>query len=95
MLGILIQPIKASNGYCAIQTVVSGEAEKFSEEAQNRHELAIRSKGQDVEVMEHTVKPEMLYFDDITGDSTSANNMYYADYYGLKSVTLKYWSELE
>ncbi len=93
--GILIWPIKTSNGYQAVQTVISGDAGKFSEEAQNRHELALNSKGQDVEILEHTVKPEMLYFDDITGDVSSVNNVYYAEYYGLKSVKLKYWSELE
>lgn len=93
--GILIWPIKTSNGYQAVQTVILGDAGKFSEEAQNRYELAMNSQGEDIEIMEHTVKPEMLYFDDITGDSASSSNMYYADYYGLKSVRLKYWSELE
>lgn len=90
-IGVIIQPIQTSNSYLAMKTIQTGEAEQYSEEAQRRHELALESKGKDLELMDYTVKPEMLYFDDIKNDSLAGNNIAYADYYELKSVILKYW----
>lgn len=89
--GIIIQPIKTSNGYLAMETVLTGDAAKYSDEAQNRYELALESEGKDLQLMDYTVKPELLFFDDIKVENSAGNNMMYADYYNLKSVSLKYW----
>lgn len=91
LAGIIIQPIKTSNGYLAMETVLTGDAAKYSDEAQNRYELALESEGKDLQLMDYTVKPELLFFDDIKVESSAGNNMMYANYYNLKSVSLKYW----
>ena len=92
-MGILIWPIRESSSYCACQTIASGEAEKYSDEAQTRYELSIESEGQDLELMDFTVKPELLFFDDIRTEKGHGNNIMYADYYNLNSVILKYWKK--
>lgn len=91
LAGILIQPIKTSNGYLAAETIESGEAAQYSDEAQTRYELALENEGKDLELMDFTVKPELLFFDDIKLEGTAGNNVTYAEYYNLKSVVLKYW----
>ena len=89
--GMLVYPIQASSGYKAVQTIASGEASQYSDEAKRRYEMSVEAEGEDLELMDFTVKPELLFFDDIRADKEHGNNIMYANYYRLNSVVLKYW----
>ena len=89
--GILAYPIQTSSGYKAVQTIVSGEASEYSDEAQGRYEMSVEAEGEDLELMDYTVRPELLFFDDIRTDQEHGNNIMYANYYKLNSVMLKHW----
>lgn len=91
MAGVLIYPVQTSSGYRAVQTISSGEAAQYSDEAQMRYEMSLAAEGQDLELMDFTVKPELLFFDDIRREKEHGNNIVYANYYKLSSVVLKYW----
>lgn len=87
--GAVLGSFKSSAGYSAWQSVVSGEAGLYSQEADARYNLYINSGGKDVEVRSFSVYPQLLYFDDITEDAGDWRNENVTEYYGLSSVVRK------
>lgn len=78
----------SSAGMSAWKSVTSGEAALYSQEADARYNLYIRSQGKDVIVKPFSVCPQLLFFDDITEDITDWRNGNVTEYYGLNSVRL-------
>lgn len=70
----------------ATQSLVSGEAAEYDAECKARIELYVRSKGKDVVVKSFKVKPELLYFTDMSKKADNWNNIGVSRYYQLKSV---------
>lgn len=75
-------------GTSALASLVSGEAQTFSEEANARDELMSENRGQAVVLKTFSVRPKLLYFDDITFDSSQWQNQHVSRYYDLISVEL-------
>lgn len=71
----------------AIYSLKSKEANTYYNEYLERLEL-YRSDDKNIEVKEHTVKPYLLYFSDITTDSTHWQNVSVEKFYNKDSVIL-------
>ncbi len=76
------------SSYAAYVSLRAGEASQYEQEYQNRLELLITAD-KEVEVEEFTVKPRLLYFDDITDDPYDWRNKAVANWYGKDSVIKK------
>lgn len=72
----------------AISSIISGEAQLYAQESRQRYELYMQSAGKDVLVTPYSVKPELLFFDDITEDPEDWRNQSLTQYYDLASVAL-------
>ena len=70
----------------AAKSLFSGEAAKYDKEYKARIELFQNSKGKDVVVKSFKVKPELLYFSDMSSKADHWNNAGVSRYYQLKSV---------
>lgn len=79
---------KTSNAINARNELVNGEAQIYSDAMYARYELFCDSAGQDVRVEGLWVKPELLFFSDITTDSEGWPNTSVRDYFDLKSVAI-------
>ncbi|MDR1563833.1 MAG: DUF6056 family protein [Oscillospiraceae bacterium] len=73
----------------ALAAIKSGEAALFYSEAVQRTALCRSSRGGDVVIKPYSVKPPLLFFDDITEDTADWRNMTVCKYYGLKSIKLE------
>lgn len=72
----------------AVREVISKEAQTFHAEAMARKELYEDPSLADVQVEPYSVKPYLLFFDDITDDAGNWKNVVLAMYYGKESVSL-------
>ncbi len=70
----------------AIISLATGEAQDFSAEARQRLELYHDNSAEHIVVPEHTVKPYLLYYGDITDDPNDWRNQAVARYYGKKTI---------
>ncbi len=70
----------------AVMSLVAGEAQTFSAEVRQRLELYHDSSTEHIVVPEHTVKPYLLYYGDITDDPNDWRNQAVARYYGKKTI---------
>ena len=68
--------------------IANGRAAQFDREANNRAKLSLESKGQDLTVEPFSVKPSLLFLQDLTDDPNEWPNNDYARFYGLKSVKI-------
>lgn len=64
-----------------------GEAKLYDEEAEMRLEL-LNSDSTNIEFSEFSVKPYVLFFDDVEEDASCWKNVYMADYYNKNSIKL-------
>ncbi len=84
--GLIILCLYDSSSYIARMEMRYEQAQGYSVQADQRVELYLNSAGGDVTVPAYTTQPELLYFDDITGDAADWRNVSVRDYYGLNSV---------
>lgn len=91
LIAVILLGINFQSSVClrAIQTLDTGNAQRYALESRQRNSVFMASTGKDVEVLPYSVKPELLYFDDITSDPYDWRNQSLAKYYDLNSVTLK------
>lgn len=87
--GMFLACGESSASYQAILSVKTGEASQYSQEANERYQHLLQSKGEDVVLKAYSVKPYLLYFDDITEDKTDWRNGYMQEYFELKSVVIQ------
>jgi hypothetical protein len=68
--------------------IISGRAAEYAAENRQRLEILKSSEADTAELMEHQVKPELLFFGDISEDTNDWTNKAVADYYGKTAVKL-------
>lgn len=88
-IGILSLEYKQMSSYIAIKSIISGEAKQYDEEMKNRIQLYNNEELKDVEVEKLTVKPYLLFFDDITTNENDWRNVALSRYYKKNSVKIK------
>lgn len=74
--------------YAAYVSLKAGEAQAFDREYWERVEL-LESEEEDIVLEPFSVKPWLLFFDDVTEDATDWRNAAVANWYYKKSVVLK------
>lgn len=72
----------------AIKSVWEKEAQLYHVQSLEREELLRNDTGKTVEVPGTSTQPKLLFFDDITTDSSDWRNKYMAKWYGKKKVVL-------
>lgn len=80
---------KDTNGHLAYQSVSSGEAGLYSQQADARYNYLLTCKGQDVVVDRYDAYPYLLYVEEVTGDSNYFINQMVCSYFELNSIVLK------
>ena len=73
----------------AVNELYNREAQIYAEEFDERETLIFNSKEKEIKVSEFSVKPQILFFDDITNNKNDWRNKGVSDYYGLESIVLK------
>lgn len=73
----------------AVNELYNREAQIYAEEFDEREMLIFNSKEKEIKVSEFSVKPQILFFDDITNNKNDWRNKGVSDYYGLESIVLK------
>lgn len=73
----------------ALKSLRKGEARTYYDTAMERLDLLKDDSQQDVVLPRYSVKPEILYFNDITEDSTAVSNVNMSNYYQKNSVILE------
>ncbi len=76
------------SSYAAYITLRTGEAQAFDKEYRERIEV-IKKSGDNVEVDEYTVKPYLLFVDDITSDPDNWKNVTYGVWWDKQSIAIK------
>lgn len=72
----------------AVQELTSGQAAIYKHEANVRKEIYLDANVLEAEVEPYSVKPALLFFDDITDDPENWKNKGLAEFYGKDSVRL-------
>lgn len=87
---VLAVPMRLHNysSYAAYVSLRAGEAAQYHEEYQERLQRLASDEAQ-VAVKEFSVKPYLLYFDDITEDPQNWKNTAVASWYGKEAVYLE------
>ena len=89
----LMLSIYVDRGYItstsAVSDLVSGNAAVYQSENYERLEILKNTDIDAAELAEHQVKPELLFFSDITEETADWLNMAVAEYYGKTSVKLR------
>ena len=80
---------KDTNGYLAYQSVSSGEAGLYSQQADARYNYLLNCEGQDVAVDRYDVYPYLLFVEEVTGDPDYFINQMVRSYFNLNSIVLK------
>ena len=80
---------KDTHGYLAYQSVSSGEAGLYSQQADARYNYLLTCKGQDVAVDRYGAYPYLLYVEEVTGDPDYFINQMVRSYFELNSIVLK------
>lgn len=86
IVGLLTSKWDTSWGFKTNESIVSGEANHYSQEAFERYNILLESKGKDVVVSEYSIRPEVLFFDDIGPEPDDWRNEGVRDYYELNSI---------
>ena len=89
LLGVLIGCGESSTAYQAHLQIKTGTAQRYSQEAYERHDTLEAAKGTDALVDAYTEQPYMICMDDITEDAEDWRNQNLLAYFELKSVALK------
>lgn len=72
----------------AVKEILNGSAVQYHAQIMERQNLYEDSSKKEVVVEPLSVKPELIFFDDITDDETNWKNMSTAGYFGKRSVKL-------
>lgn len=88
LLGLYLSAGNISNAKLARNSMINGEAQLYSEIMNARYEVLCNSKGQDVRVEGTWVRPQLLFFSDITADPNVWPNTSVCEYFDLNSVAL-------
>lgn len=80
---------ESSTAYQAHLQIKTGTAQRYSQEAYERHDTLEAAKGTDALVDAYTEQPYMICMDDITEDAEDWRNQNLLAYFELKSVALK------
>lgn len=83
---MLIATLEQTWGYEAYMELYLGEPQQYEQEYKERENIITNSKGKDVVMSPFTIKPLVLYFDDIDDDVEDWKNVAVAEYYGINSV---------
>lgn len=89
VIGLLISRWDSTWGAEAVAEMKLGEPQLYSQQAHERNELLLNSGGHDVIVKEYSVRPETLFFDDITEDADDWRNASVRMFYGLNSIIIE------
>lgn len=79
---------KSSSAYICTKDILNGSAKQYSNEINERYAVLHNKDIKQVELKPLTVKPEALFFDDITTDKSDWRNYLMASYYQKESVVL-------
>lgn len=78
------------SGFNALTSLVNGKAARYDREADGRDALLTAADEDEViELEPFTVKPKVLFFEDIDPSPDNWKNQAVAEYYGVKGVILK------
>ena len=83
---VLISTGEKAWGYEAFIELYLGEPQQYSQEYLEREDILLNSSGQDAIVSSYSIKPLVLYFDDISDDANDWKNAAVADFYDVNSV---------
>lgn len=72
----------------AVKSVWAKEAQLYHVQSLEREEMLKTTEEKKVEVQSTTAHPHLLFFDDITTDTSDWRNKYMAKWYGKKKVVL-------
>ena len=89
LIGLCISNWGSSWSAEAISKLKWGEPQWYSQQAYDRHKKLLNSAGQDVIVEEYSVKPEILFFDDITDNPEDWRNSSVKGFYDLNSIVIE------
>lgn len=92
LLGIQIVTgeVTKCNFVCAARTIQKGEAAIYEQEYQKRLEVLGDDSVRDVVFLPYTVKPELVFVGDFTGDVNNVNNINIAKYFNKDSLMVQY-----
>lgn len=84
-------PVRESlSGFNALTSLVNGKAARYDREADARVALIMEADEDEViELAPFTVKPKVLFFEDIDRSPDNWKNQAMAEYYGRKGIILK------
>lgn len=88
LIGIFLAEWKNSCTFKAMDNLRFNIPQVYSQMAYERVNEYLNSTGMDVEVEAYFIKPEMLFFDDITEEERDWRNVSVKDYYDLASVRI-------
>ena len=83
-----IYGLQSTNSSSALLSLVKGEAAQYLRENEARWEIYENDAVKNVEVEDFSVKPYVLYHDDIVEDETDWRNSAVAGFFGKDSVRL-------
>ncbi len=89
LFSLICFSVTDSHAFTAVNTLTSGAAAVYNKEYYARDALLSDSAGKDVVVDSFSVRPRLLYFDDISEDPTDWRNNAMSAYYQLNSVVKK------
>lgn len=89
LLCLKIYGLQSTSSSSALLSLVKGEAAVYLEENRSRWELYTDDAVRNVVVEDFSVKPYVLYHDDIVEDETDWRNYAVANFFGKNSVKLK------
>ncbi len=81
--------LQSTNSTSAALSILKGEAQTYRTENAKRWMTYEARTGMDVVIDDFSVKPYVLYHDDITSDATDWRNGAVADFFGLNSVRIE------
>ncbi len=88
-IGMVLTSGNEAGIFYSVGLLADGQAKIYSNEAYERAEILMNSTGKDVVVSPYSVRPPLLYFDDITGNKKDWRNKAVKKYYDLSSIKLK------
>lgn len=89
LVSLKIYGLQSTNSSSALLSLVKGEAAEYLRENEIRWEIFMDDSIRDAVVEDFSVKPYVLYHDDIVEDETDWRNHAVANFFGKDSVKLK------
>lgn len=89
LVSLKIYGLQSTSSSSAMLSLVKGEAAEYLKENENRWEIYTDDSVKNAEVEDFSVKPYVLYHDDIAEDETDWRNYTVASFFGKDSVRLQ------